>query len=190
MTESYREGMENTYGDIAVNIIADTHKICPKVHIIFNTLRDGQYPEICILMDRYDDNLEPLYKSLSDTSFHNNEVFILLKKLSAIGLYCIDLKPQNVVYRNTELEGLDVRLIDFDTDYCSPPKISTDLIKRNMVLYSLLLMYNRNSYHITGYRPFDSVLDTYPYDREEAVDFLKTDPIIKETLDNYQGIEL
>lgn len=180
---------EYIYADVAINIRADTLGICPKIHAVFNTVVE-EYTEYCIVMDRYDESIKRLYldhennKEILDNI--NGKVAELLKITSSNNFLCYDLKPDNVVYKQTD-KGIDVRLIDFDGYLCNPFGKNKKLRRKllNSVLYSQLYIYNEFSYYTTGYRPFTILLSTYPDNPEEIEQLLRSDETINENFISY-----
>lgn len=78
---------------------------------------------LCIFMERYDSYLvdffgKPCTKPRSEIDQIADKVFILIKRLIDLGMFCRDLKLENVVYRRISTEQIDIRLIDF-SDLCS-----------------------------------------------------------------------
>lgn len=107
---------------------------------------DGKiYLYICSISEGFEFDLDTfftkVYPGLSreDKKFYNNTIRIQLTNLfenMAIthGMLCNDIKPKNAVI-NSDIRAVDVRLIDFDSDYCKIKE--RDRHKRE--LYALMM---------------------------------------------------
>lgn len=73
------------------------------------------------ISEMYDGNLQDYLEAPGTKDLRNigNQLFNLLETLTMnAGLYCWDIKPVNTVYRKLGDGSIEVKLIDFDADFC------------------------------------------------------------------------
>merc|ERR1711871_35372 len=116
------------------------------------------YLYICSISEGFEFDLDTfftrIYPSLDkeDRKFYNQTIRVQLTNLfenMAInhGMLCNDIKPKNAVI-NSDIHAVDVRLIDFDSDYCKIKE--KDRHKRG--LYALMMQIVFANFIISDYK--------------------------------------
>jgi len=109
-------------------------KISPKLYRVIKK-SGGKYTYI---MEMMDGNLFDLFRKFPITRENlkkqvEAKLLELFQKMAKTGLYCIDLKLHNVVYKLGNGDGdVDIRLIDFDTEWCE--KLEVIIMKNGYLL--------------------------------------------------------
>lgn len=106
--------------------------ICPHIYAyayIEKETHNNINLHICSISEGYESDLDSFYsnkyKQLSEQEkfFYNNTIRMQLTNLfekmsNNLAMLCNDIKPQNTVI-NSNPSNVDVKLIDFDSDYCN-----------------------------------------------------------------------
>ena len=120
---------------------------------------DGKiYLYICSISEGFEFDLHSFFTRIyplldrEDQKFYNQTIRIQLTNLfenMAInhGMLCNDIKPKNAVI-NSDIHAVDVRLIDFDSDYCKIKE--QDRHKRG--LYALMMQIVFANFIISDYK--------------------------------------
>tara|TARA_A100001015_G_C15034642_1_gene735355 strand:- start:681 stop:2078 length:1398 start_codon:yes stop_codon:yes gene_type:complete len=105
--------------------------ICPHIYAyryIEKEANNGVNLHVCSISEGYESDLHAFYaikyKTLTEQEkfFYDNTIRMQLSNLfdkmsNNLGMLCNDIKPGNTVI-NTNPSNIDVKLIDFDSDYC------------------------------------------------------------------------
>lgn len=109
---------------------ANDNNLCPKIHFygyFYLEGEDGHDIYSCIIYDRYLNNLSQLSCTETECCNLTSSIIKVLDKMAKNGYLCYDIKPENTVYIDYESEDTnekiyDVRLIDWDADFCKVAK--------------------------------------------------------------------
>lgn len=88
------------------------HNIGPRVYTTFHS-----HSYDVIVMEYFSNTFKTLDRMGADDgrTLVEKAIKVLEKQWFKVGLYCVDIKPQNMVF---DKETLDVRMIDFDNNFC------------------------------------------------------------------------
>ena len=109
---------------------ANDNNLCPKIHFygyFYLEGEDGHDIYSCIIYDRYLNNLSQLSCTETECCNLTSSIIKVLDKMAKNGYLCYDIKPENTVYidyenKDTNEKIYDVRLIDWDADFCKVTK--------------------------------------------------------------------
>lgn len=123
--------------------------ICPHIYAyryIEKEVNDSVNLHVCSVSEGYESDLQTFYTTTYETLTEQEKFFYdttirmqlsnLFDKMSNnLGMLCNDIKPRNTVI-NTNPSNIDVKLIDFDSDYC---KINNEHNTETRNLHSLMM---------------------------------------------------
>ena len=153
------EANQAIQAEIKLSEMLGKEGIGPLVHEIKSLTQHGM-SLFGIVMDKYDSDLFDWLET-EEANIDNvvNQVVSLISKLVKKGYTCIDMKPGNIVVRKKE-GRIDVRLIDFDGDFCTSTTDERKLISKYAMLL-MLLVYSLNwmkPFKYNGHKLFQTKL--------------------------------
>jgi hypothetical protein len=141
---------------------ANDNGLCPKIlffgyyYVHIEQIKQYQIYS-CIISEQYDGSMFDYNQIKSKCNTERicdqltQQIIDLLNKMTNGGYICYDIKPENTVYKITEEDtkiGSDVRLIDWDGDFCINHKSAKDynLILR-LIMASHFKRFNSNLFN-------------------------------------------
>jgi hypothetical protein len=159
-------------------------------------LPNGNYG-LVLVMDHYDSDLSTYLKDHPQDNDAYVKAFMIIKDLILkYNRFCLDIKPHNFVIRELPDGDTDVRMIDFDSLFCSAKYYDRYIpaFFVIMIIQFLLLVFNRNMgvlehmidyFRSTIYSPLN---DHYA---PEIYELLKNDPWLADSFGrNYRGFNI
>ena len=156
--KNYVGTVENAINSMEIIKRASDAKLSPHVYYIgfanFKTETGPDEYKVVQISKAYEMNLDNYYFSVSagwiDYDEDNNEnisdqiIDLLHKMIYELNIVCVDIKPQNCVIN---AEPLDVKLIDWDADFCKDSRsVGTDDSNKDLTLILLVILMANHLY--------------------------------------------
>ncbi len=170
---------------------ANDNGLCPEV-LFFGYYYEKDEIYSCIISQRYHGSMFDYFETNCDSQGIcdqlTQQIIALLNKMNNGGYICYDIKPENTVYRTADVDNSkkisDVRLIDWDGDFCINHKSAKDykLISR-LIMASHFKRFDSNLFNNNNFQVFKTEeLDTL----YSGIDDFKTDRILRKVqVENY-----
>lgn len=170
---------------------ANDNGLCPKV-LFFGYYYEKDEIYSCIISQQYDGSMFDYFETNCDRQGIcdqlTQQIIVLLNKMTKGGYICYDIKPENTVYRTAVVNNSkiisDVRLIDWDGDFCINDRSAKDykLISR-LIMASHFKRFDSNLFNNNNFQVFKTEdLDTL----YSGIDDFKTDRILRKIqVENY-----
>ena len=177
---------------------ANDNNLCPKIHFYGYFYIEGENGHdiySCIIYNRYFNNLSQLSCTETKCCELTSSIIKVLDKMAKNGYLCYDIKPENTVYIDYESEDknekiYDVRLIDWDADFC---KVTKDVKRHGQFHLIARLLMGAHFKKLNHKGLFDKKCDIFNQDEIDSlyslIEDYSTDPNLQNQIAHYFNIE-
>jgi hypothetical protein len=120
--------------EVAFMDLFSKNDVAPQLYGALLERTDPYHCRLHVIMQAYDGDLRDLqgeHPNSRTLKALETQTLRQLRTMASLGIICVDLKPENIVYRRTS-DGsgpIEVRQIDFQTDFCT---MRTFLTEKNI----------------------------------------------------------
>ena len=134
-----------------LSLLASDKEYSPKIYLLdaVNVYNDGHMEQyLSTIYEAYDSDLKEYYmkNKVRDTAKDNiiaKQIEYIITNMNKNGIVCFDINPRNIVIKETEEDGIDVKIIDWDLDYCKHIQVYKDLVRsQNIKAFNMVFIAN------------------------------------------------
>lgn len=134
-----------------LSLLASDKEYSPKLYSLdaVNVYNDGHIEQyLSTIYEAYDSDLIEYYmkNKVRDTAKDNiiaKQIEYIITNMNKNGIVCFDINPRNIVIKETEEDGIDVKIIDWDLDYCKHIQVYEDLVRsQNITAFNMVFIAN------------------------------------------------
>jgi len=134
-----------------LSLLASAKEYSPKLYWLkpLDVYNDGHIEKyLSTIYEAYDSDLIEYYmkNKVRDTAKDNiiaKQIEHIITNMNKNGIVCFDINPRNIVIKETEEDGIDVKIIDWDLDYCKHIQVYKDLVRsQNIKAFNMVFIAN------------------------------------------------
>ena len=146
-SEGARKKINAKYNEYRTACTLAKQGIAPQVFFfVAVNLEDGKNisTKIFEFMEAYESDLKSLFLFYGN-DYYVNEASKQLENhftnLAGIGYYCVDIKPDNAVWRRIKDNKIEIKLIDWDNHFCNSQILSELGIDKEDLKYTMMVLF-------------------------------------------------